>query len=62
MLSEKAITKFKEIYYLEKGVNLSDREAEEKGLVLLNFLKLVYRPIPKEDEEFFRLKIVKTAI
>lgn len=62
MLSEKALSKFKEIYQKEFGAQLTDEQASRKGLELLSFFKLIYRPIPKEDEEFFKLKIIKTAI
>ena len=46
-LSNKAINDFKKIYQKSFGVSLSDNEANEKGLELLTFFKLVYRPIPK---------------
>lgn len=50
-LSTKAITDFKRIYQKKFGVNLSDIEANEKGVELLTFFKLVYKPIPKNEYE-----------
>jgi len=47
-LSNKAIADFKKIYQKKFGVSLSNVEANEKGLELLNLFKLVYRPIPKK--------------
>lgn len=49
-LSKEAITKFKEIYLAEFNVTLSDDEANSKGLDLLNFVKLIARPIPKDPK------------
>lgn len=46
-LSAAAITDFKKIYEQRFGEVLSDEEANEKGLDLLRFMKLIYRPIPK---------------
>jgi len=45
-LSRKAIDDFKKIYLEEFKVNLTDEEANKKGLELLNFIKLIYKPIP----------------
>ena len=46
-LSKKALDKFKQIYQKEFMVELSDEEANEKGLELLEFFRLIYKPIPK---------------
>jgi len=51
-LSAKAIQEFKEIYFKEYHKQLSDSEANEKGLSLLNFFKLIYRPILKEKNAY----------
>jgi len=44
-LSQNAINEFKEIYFTEFGENISDSEANRKGLKLLNLMKLIYKPI-----------------
>jgi hypothetical protein len=49
-LSNEAITKFKKIYYETFAINLTDEEANERGLELLNFVKLIAKPIPKNYE------------
>jgi hypothetical protein len=49
-LSKKAIDDFKKIYFEEFKVELSDEEANVKGLELLNFIKLIYKPIPISTE------------
>ena len=50
-LSRKAIDGFKKIYQREFKVELSDEEANEKGLELLEFFRLIYKPIPKDFVE-----------
>lgn len=49
-LSQKAIDDFKKIYFEEFKVELPDEEANVKGLELLNFIKLIYKPIPISTE------------
>ena len=49
-LSRKAIIDFKKIYFDEFKVELADEEANIKGLELLNFIKLIYKPIPISTE------------
>ena len=44
-LSDKAIDEFKEIYSQEHGVDLSNEDANEHGIELLEFMKLIYKPI-----------------
>ena len=46
-LSQKAIDEFKVIYFKKFGVDLTDEQANELGVELLEFFKLIYRPIPK---------------
>jgi len=48
-LSKEAIDNFKKVYFEEFGVNLTDEDANERGLALLNFVSLIARPIPKES-------------
>ncbi len=53
-LSINAITDFKKIYQTKFGVNLADTEANEKGIELLEFFSLVYRPVPKNEYANFK--------
>ncbi len=46
-LSTQAIATFKEIYKRHFNQLLSDDKANELGLLLLTFTKLIYKPIPK---------------
>lgn len=48
-LSSLALQEFKECYQKRFGVVLDDDEANEKGLDLLRFFCIVYRPIPKNE-------------
>lgn len=49
-LSQKAIDDFKKIYFEEFKVVLTDGEANKKGLELLEFIKLIYKPISINDQ------------
>lgn len=49
MLSKKALESFKKIYFQEFNVTLSDTDANEKAMNLLQFISLIYKPIPTED-------------
>ena len=44
-LSQKAIDEFKEIYSQEHRVSLSNENANRLGTELLEFMKLIYKPI-----------------
>jgi len=46
-LSVKAISEFKKIYKKEFGIEIDDIQANKLGIELLEFFKLIYRPIPK---------------
>ena len=46
-LSKKAIDEFKIIWKKEFKEDISDEKANRKGLELLRFMKLIYKPIPK---------------
>jgi len=48
-LSEHAISTLKEKYFEAYNIQLTDDEANEKGLDLLQFMKVIYRPIPKGE-------------
>ncbi len=49
-LSRKAIDDFKKIYFEDFKVEIADEDANVKGLELLNFIKLIYKPIPINTE------------
>jgi len=51
IISEKALKEYKAIYKKEYGVDLPDEEALEQATKLLNLMKIIYRPISKEDYE-----------
>ncbi|MFC1710406.1 hypothetical protein ACFL0F_01975 [Patescibacteria group bacterium] len=51
MLSQKAKHEFKEIYLKKFGEKLSDKEVNKKGMELLKFFRLIYKPIPKNYTE-----------
>lgn len=47
-LTKKAIEEYKEIYYKKFGKSISDAEALEQGTRLINLMRVIYKPIPKE--------------
>ena len=47
MLSNLAISDFQNLYKKHFGIELTELEANEIGMEILNFFKLIYRPIPK---------------
>jgi len=49
MISKKALKEFKEIYQKEFDIELSDKDALEKAIKLLNLMKAVYKPMLKDD-------------
>lgn len=53
LLPRKTIEEYKEIYFLENGVHLSDSEANLRALRLLRFVKFTYRPIPADKKESY---------
>ena len=46
-LSDKAIRDFKKIYLDKYGLKINDEKANQLGIELVQFMKLIYRPIPK---------------
>ena len=48
MLSQKAISDFKKIWKVQFKEDISDEKAEERGLELLKFMKIIYEPILKK--------------
>jgi len=54
-LSQKAIDEFRQIWKRQFGEDLSDELAESKGIELLKFMKLIYKPIRKVSKYNFSL-------
>lgn len=52
-LSSQALSSFKESYFKRFKVELTDEEANSKGLELLTFMSLIARPIPIVDKELY---------
>ena len=50
-LSREALDSFKAIYFQHEGVELTDEQANTKGLEILEMMKIVYRDIPKNEYE-----------
>jgi len=49
-LSKEAIEEFKQIYKAEFGEEISDQEATEKAIRLINLIRVIYRKIPEDKE------------
>jgi hypothetical protein len=49
-LSKEAVEEFKRIYKVEFGEEISDREATEKAIRLINLMRVIYRKIPEDQE------------
>lgn len=50
-LSPKAISEFQAIYKSTYGSEIAKEDAENMGLNLLEFFRLIYRQVPKTDIE-----------
>lgn len=48
-LSQQAIKDFQEAYLKDFGERISEVEAEEMGIELLNLFEIIYKPIPKTE-------------
>lgn len=48
-ISQKAIDEFRAIYKKEFGIELSSKEAEEKGLNFLRLFFSIYKPIKRSE-------------
>lgn len=48
-ISEKSLKEYKAIYKKEYGIDLPNEEALEQATKLLNLMKIIYRPISKDD-------------
>ncbi len=47
ILNQKALEEFKQIYLEETGEPISDQQANETASDLVNLMKIIYRPLPK---------------
>jgi len=57
MLTENQTTQFQEIYRKHFGKNVSKEEAQDKGIKLVNLMRVVYSPLSKEKfEELKRIE------
>lgn len=57
MLNQLAIQEFKKIYFKKFGKNISDQEALELGIKLINLYKIIYQSKITEENEICRKKI-----
>lgn len=62
MISEKALKEYKAIYKKEYGVDLPDEEALEQATKLLNLMKIIYRPISKDNYEKLQKRREETKV
>lgn len=51
MISQKRLEEFKIIYFEEYKIQLNNQEATEMATELLNLMRILTRPEPKEDEQ-----------
>lgn len=51
MITTEQLKEFKAIYKKEFGEDISDKEALESATQLVNLMRIVYKPITKEDYE-----------
>ena len=56
MLPPEAIKELKAIHKEESNEEISDEEALEMGLRLINLFRVIYQPIPGENNEFKKSK------
>ena len=52
-LSHKAVTSFQKLYQEKRGVWLEYEKAQVKALEELKQFALIYRPVPKSDQDYF---------
>ena len=51
MLSKEMAEKFRELYRIRFGEEISIEEAFQKGMALLHLVQSIYLPIPNEPKE-----------
>ena len=49
MVNQKQLEKFKKIYFEEFKIHLTDQDATQQATELLNLMKILTRPEPKEE-------------
>lgn len=54
-ISDEKIEEYRKIYKEQFGEEISKEEAREQGINLVNLMKLIYKPITKEDAAKFGL-------
>ena len=63
MLSKEAVEQFKKLYKEHYGEELNDFVASEAANRLIRMMDLVYKPIPKsQEEEYNRIKKEQEAV
>ena len=60
MITTEQLKEFKEIYKKEFGKDISDKEALESATQLGNLMRIVYKPITKEDYKKYSRPMAKT--
>lgn len=50
MISTGAITEYQSVFKKVYGTQISYEEAKQQAIDLLNFFKLIYKPITKQDK------------
>lgn len=55
-ITKEDVEKFQELYKKEKGEEISYEEAQECTINLVNLLRIIYKPIKKEDYEKYSKK------
>ena len=60
MLSIQRITKFQELYEKHFGKKINRDEACEKGAILIRLMKLIYKPMTKEEYELVQKRREET--
>ncbi len=60
LLLDADIKKFQELYKARFGVDISKDEACAKGTQLLNLMKIVYKPMTKEEHELIHKRRLET--
>jgi len=57
MISKEQLEKFKKIYKKEFNKDISDQDALESATSLLNMIKAIYKPIPKDFKNKKTMKL-----
>ncbi len=51
-ISKEALEEYKAIYKKEFGKDISDKEALKQAIRLLTLMKIIYRPIKQDTDNF----------